>query len=102
YARRSSDLNPELPKTARTAGKGVRFPGPPGGITAEFSRRPSSVSAGVLTARETAVHTDWLGLSVQSKRAFGSTSNPVKLLRSNFEPRVNFSRLSTRLRSEEH
>src|SRR5438105_5517522 len=59
YARRSSDLNCGLPKIAATTGKGVGLGGLrfPGGMTASFRRRPSSVKAGVRTARETAAHT---------------------------------------------
>src|SRR5260370_24243368 len=97
YARRSSELNWWLPKSATIAGNGVGFEGVPGGITAEFNRRPSSVRAGVLTARDTAVQIDWLGVRFQSNLALGSISNPVNSLRSNLEPSVICRRLSTKL-----
>src|SRR6266853_5561688 len=84
-----------------TAGNGVGFPGAAGGTTAWVSRSPSSVNAGVRTARDTAVQTDWFGVSVHNSLAFGCTSNPVKSLCSNFEPNVSRrrDRKSTRLNS---
>src|ERR1700745_3733764 len=88
YARRSSDLNCGLPKIAATTGKGVGLGGLrfPGGMTASFRRRPSSVRAGVLTARETAAQTDCFFVTFARNLMLGCTSNPVKSLCSNLDP----------------
>ena len=52
------------------------------------------MSEGVLTARVTAAQKVLFGVGVQSRLRLGSTSKPVKLLCSNFAPKVSCSLFS--------